>query len=122
MNVSISLPAANFIRRMIRFNGGGAGAGFRLMVKPGGCSGLDYDFSVEKGPQPGDAVVQHDDIRLFVPEACAHLLDGAIIGFEDSMTQTRLVFVNPNLPSTCGGACSSSAVAANVVTVVRKPV
>jgi iron-sulfur cluster assembly accessory protein len=122
MKVSISLPAANFIRRMIRFNGGGAESGFRLVLTPGGCSGLSYEFSVEKAPLPGDTVVQQDDIRLFVPEACAPLLDGATVGFEDSMTQTRLVFINPNLPNSCGGACSSSAVATNVVSVVRKPV
>jgi iron-sulfur cluster assembly accessory protein len=122
MKISISLTAANFIRRMIRFNGSGTEAGFRLMLKPGGCSGMGYDFSIEKAPLPGDVVVWHDDIRLFVPEACAHLLDGAIIGFEDSMTETRLVFVNPNLPNSCGGACGSSAVAANVVSMVPKAV
>lgn len=121
MNVSISLPAANFIRRMIRFNGSGPESGFRLVLRPGGCAGMDYDFSVEKGPLPGDAVVEYDGLRLFVPEACAHLLDGATIGFEDSLTQTRLVFINPNLPSSCGGACGSSAVAAGVVSLVRKP-
>ncbi|MHB9101670.1 MAG: HesB/IscA family protein [Sulfuricella sp.] len=121
MNVTIAPPAENFIRRMIRFNGG-AGSGFRLVLKPGGCSGMDYDFSVEKQPLPGDTVVMHDDIRLFVPEASAPLLDGVIIGFEESMTQTRLVFVNPNRPQSCGGTCGSSAAAANVVSIVRKPV
>lgn len=121
MNVTIAPTAGKFIRRMIRFNGA-ADSGFRLVLKPGGCSGMDYDFSVEKAPLPGDIVVMHDDIRLFVPEASAPLLDGVTIGFEESMTQTRLVFVNPNMPQSCGGVCGSSAAAANVVSLVRKPV
>jgi iron-sulfur cluster assembly protein len=121
MKVTIALTAENFIRRMIRFNGG-AGSGFRLALKPGGCSGMDYDFSVEKEPLPGDTVVMHDDIRLFVPEASVPLLDGVVIGFEESMTQTRLVFANPNLPQSCGGGCGGSAASSNVVNLVRKPV
>lgn len=121
MKVTIALTAENFIRRMIRFNGG-VGSGFRLALKPGGCSGMDYDFSVEKEPLPGDIVVMHDDIRLFVPEASVPLLDGVVIGFEESMTQTRLVFANPNLPQSCGGGCGGSAASSNVVNLVRKPV
>jgi iron-sulfur cluster assembly accessory protein len=111
MKVKIAPTAENFIRRMIRFNGG-VGSGFRLVLKPGGCSGMDYDFSVEKEPLPGDTVVMHDDIRLFVPEASVPLLDGVVIGFEESM------------PQTCAGVCGSSAAAAkaNVISLVRKPV
>ncbi|MDD5329304.1 MAG: iron-sulfur cluster assembly accessory protein [Sulfuricella sp.] len=120
MKLAISLPAENFIRRMIRFNGA-AGSGFRLVVTPGGCSGMSYEFSVEKAPLPGDVVVMHNDLSLFVSAESVPLLDGATIGFEDSPTQTRLVFVNPNLAQSCSGACSSSAAAANVVSLVRTP-
>lgn len=121
MKLSMTLPAENFVRRMIRFNGA-PGSGFRLVVMPGGCSGMSYEFSVEKEPLPGDAMVVHNGIRLFISKESVPLLDGAIMGFEESVTQTRLVFVNPNLPQSCSGACSSSAAASNVVSVVHTPV
>jgi len=119
MKVVITPAAEKFIRRMLRFNGA-AGGGFRLILKSAGCAGMDYDFSVEAAPLPGDTVVTCDGIRLFVPAASAFLLEGATIGFEESMRQTRLVFTYPHRPQTCGEACGSTA-AVSVVKLVRKP-
>ena len=39
MDITITPAAQKFMRRMVRFGGDGA-TGFRLLVSPGGCSGL----------------------------------------------------------------------------------
>lgn len=52
MDLTITPSAAKFIQRMVRFGGAGEGAGFRLSVSPGGCSGLASEFSVEAEPWP----------------------------------------------------------------------
>ena len=46
MDITITPAAQKFMRRMVRFGGDGA-TGFRLLVSPGGCSGLASEFTVE---------------------------------------------------------------------------
>lgn len=105
MNVIVTPRAEKFISRMIRFNGGSAGAGFRLSVTPGGCSGLSSSFTVEAAPLAGDAVLESNGVKLFLPAESRILLEGVTIDFADTPMATGLSFINPNAQS-C--ACSSS--------------
>lgn len=107
MELTITPKAGNFMRRMVRFGGAGSCAGFRLVVSPGGCSGLSSEFTVEAGPQFGDYVIEQDDFRIFMPESSRALLDGYTIDFADTMMETGLKFFNPNARGVCG--CGSSA-------------
>ncbi|MBI5460677.1 MAG: iron-sulfur cluster assembly accessory protein [Gammaproteobacteria bacterium] len=113
MNIVIAPAAETFIRRMLRF-GGGMDHGFRLVVSPGGCSGLSAEFSVESAPFAGDAVVEWNGMKLFLPAESRVLLEGATVDFTDTPTQTGLVFHQPG-GSACG--CSSSAGAPGLATV-----
>jgi len=108
MNIVITPRAEKFISRMIRFNGGAADAGFRLSVTPGGCSGLSSSFTVEAAPQAGDAVLENNGVRVFLPAESRILLEGVTIDFADTAASTGLSFINPNA-HVC--ACSSSAAA-----------
>lgn len=106
MNVTITPQAEQFIRRMITFNGGSENSGFRLAVKAGGCSGLTYDFSIEPQPLEGDAVIEGNGIKVFIPEEYQSFLDGVVVGCEDSLMHTSLTFSNPNAAASCG--CGTS--------------
>lgn len=121
MELSIRPAAEKFIRRMVRF-GGGEHSGFRLVVTPGGCSGLNSEFSVEAAPQPGEIVFEQAGLRLFLPADSAALLEGATVDFVDTATTSGLVFQTASKES-C--ACSSaSAMTPGVVTVgsiARRP-
>jgi iron-sulfur cluster assembly accessory protein len=105
MQLTMTPAAEKFVRRMIRFGGAGDNAGFRLQVSAGGCSGLASEFTVEAQPQPGDAVVEVNGVKLFLPAESRLLLEGATMDFADTPTNSGLTFVTPNSPS-C--ACSSS--------------
>ncbi|WP_454645018.1 HesB/IscA family protein [Bradyrhizobium liaoningense] len=100
MNFTITPAAQKFMRMMLRVDGG-VGSGFRLAVSPGGCSGLAADISVRTEPQAGDAVVERDGVKLFLPAESRLLLDGVTIDFADTATQTGLVFHDPKQVS-CG--------------------
>jgi iron-sulfur cluster assembly accessory protein len=100
MNFTITPAAQKFMRMMLRVDGG-AGSGFRLAVSPGGCSGLAADISVLATPQAGDAIVERDGVKLFLPAESRLLLDGVTIDFADTPTQTGLVFHDPKQVS-CG--------------------
>lgn len=105
MEISLTPKAEKFIARMIRFNGGTSNFGFRLLVNPGGCSGLSSEFSVEPGPMEGDGVIEVNGLKLFLPAQSRILLDGATIDFKDTPMESGLAFITPNAGS-CG--CSSS--------------
>ncbi len=105
MEISITPKAEKFIGRMIRFNGGTPDHGFRLVVAPGGCSGLSAEFTVEAAPLDGDAIVEANGLKLFLPAESRILLDGATIDFKDTPMESGLTFITPNSGS-CG--CSSS--------------
>ncbi|MBI1175233.1 MAG: iron-sulfur cluster assembly accessory protein [Sideroxydans sp.] len=105
MNIAITPKAEKFISRMIRFNGGSAGAGFRLSVTPGGCSGLSSEFTIEAAPLAGDAVLESNGVKLFLPAESRILLEGVTVDFADTPMSTGLTFINPNAAA-CG--CSSA--------------
>jgi iron-sulfur cluster assembly protein len=100
MNFTITPAAQKFMRMMVRVDGA-VGSGFRLAVSPGGCSGLAADIKVLATPLAGDAVVEREGIRLFLPAESRLLLDGVTIDFADTPTQTGLVFHDPKQVS-CG--------------------
>ena len=104
-NVTITTAADKFMRRIVRFSGLPAGAGFRLAVSPGGCSGYQAEFSAEAAPGPTEQVLEADGLRLFLAAESRMLLDGVTIDYVDTPTQSGLTFVNPN-QAPC--ACSSS--------------
>ena len=105
MNFTLTPKAARFIGRMMRFDGG-PGAGFRLSVSPGGCSGLSAEFGVEAAPREKDAVVEVDGIRFFLPAESRLLLDQVTIDFAETATNTGFVFLDPKQKA-CGCATES---------------
>ncbi len=102
MNFEITPAAEKFIRLMLLADGA-PGSGFRLVVSPGGCSGLAADISVLPAPAPGDAIVERKGVKLFLPAESRILLDGVTIDFADTASKTGLVFHDPK-----GSSCSSS--------------
>lgn len=109
MNLILTPAAQKFIRLMLRADGG-PGSGFRLAVSPGGCSGLSADISVKNAPEPGDAVIEQDGLKFFLPAESRLLLQGVTIDFNDTAAQTGLVFHDPKGTACCGSGQSAEAV------------
>lgn len=116
MDITITEKAGNFMRRMIRFNRGTADSGFRLLVSPGGCSGLSSSFTVEASPQAGDAVLESNGIKVFLPAESRILLEGVTVDFADTPLSTGLIFINPHAQA-CGCSSSSDSAPSGVASV-----
>lgn len=99
MAFKITTAAERFIKLMLRADGT-PDSGFRMVVSLSGCSGLSADISVKAAPEPGDAVVEGNGFKLFLPTESRVLLEDVTIDFADSAAQTGLVFVSPR-PTTC---------------------
>lgn len=108
-DVTVTPAAEQFMRRIVRFGGAGATAGFRLVVRPGGCSGLSSEFTVESAPLAGDEVVVCNGLSLFLPAESRALLAGVTIDFSDTRQSSGLTFIDPNAQA-CGCGTGSSKV------------
>jgi iron-sulfur cluster assembly accessory protein len=108
-NVTLTPAAQKFIARIVRFSGLPSGAGLRLIVSAGGCSGYNSEFSAEAAPQPGEETLEISGLRLFLPVESRLMLQGVTIDFTETATQSGLSFFNPN-QAAC--ACSTAEAAA----------
>jgi iron-sulfur cluster assembly protein len=104
MKIDFTPAAEKFIRRLCMFDGP-PGSGLRLLVAPGGCSGMSGEFSVEPAPREGEAVYPHGAFKLFLPAQSRLLLDGVTIDFVETPTSTGFVFHDPKATG-CG--CSTT--------------
>jgi iron-sulfur cluster assembly accessory protein len=105
MNITVTTAAERFMRRMVRFGGAGAGAGFRLSVTPGGCSGYSAEFNVEPLPRSGDAVLDINGLKIFLPAESRLLLEGFTVDFVETAAEAGLRFFDPNA---AGDSCCNT--------------
>ena len=74
------------------------GSFFRIAIKGGGCSGFQYDFSIDKK-------TQEDDLRqenIVIDKNSANLLKGSEIDFVDELIGSSFKITNPQSKSSCG--------------------
>jgi len=102
MEFTLTPSASKFIGRMLRM-GAPADGGFRLVLQPGGCSGISSEFSIEPAPLEGDKLVVKDGLRLFLPAESRLFLQGATVDFSDTVMSTGFVIESPMQPA---GTCS----------------
>ncbi len=95
-NLTVTPAAEKFMRRIVRFSGLPSGAGFRLLVNSGNCSGYDAGFSAVTGAQPDDEAMEINGLRLFLPAESRLLLDGVTIDFVDTPDRSGFAFMKDN--------------------------
>jgi iron-sulfur cluster assembly accessory protein len=86
------------------------GAGIRVGVAGGGCSGFQYTMDFEKEQRDGDVVVeQGGGLKLYVDPMSAMYLQGVTVDYVQGLQGAGFKFVNPNAKNTCGCGSSFSA-------------
>ena len=78
----------------------------RVVVAPGGCSGLIYQLEFDDELSEDDAVRDFDGVELVVDKMSVPYLAGATVDFQDTLAQTGFVIDNPNAVNTC--SCGGS--------------
>jgi iron-sulfur cluster assembly accessory protein len=87
------------------------GAGLRVFVQGGGCSGFQYGLMIDEGEGDAEAdqVFEVNGVRLFVDPISLRYLKGAEVDFVDNNAGGGFTIKNPNAKSTCGCGSSFSA-------------
>lgn len=87
------------------------GAGLRVFVQGGGCSGFQYGLMIDEGEgdQSTDQVFESNGVRLLIDPISVRYLEGAEVDFIDNVSGGGFTIKNPNARSTCGCGSSFSA-------------
>ena len=84
------------------------GSFFRVAVLGGGCSGFQYDFSIDKNRQDDDLVFVDHDVEVVVDEMSLELIDHAELDFVQDLMGSYFAVTNPNATASCGCGTSFS--------------
>ncbi|MSR23367.1 MAG: iron-sulfur cluster assembly accessory protein [Gemmatimonadetes bacterium] len=106
MNIVLSETAVSKAQSFIQDHGAADGAGLRVAVLPGGCSGFQYGLNIEDAPETDDEVLILSGIRVFVDPFSAQYLEGIQIDYVSTMMGSGFTFNNPVATGGCG--CGSS--------------
>ena len=100
MSIQLTPAAVEEVKRTIEKEKK-KGAGLRLGVKGGGCSGLSYalNFDVKK---EGDNEFDFDGLKVYVDPKSLLYLNGITLDFLDSLQEKGFRFINPNANKSCG--------------------
>ena len=84
------------------------GYGLRVFVSGGGCSGAQYGMAFENKTEDGDFVFDSQGIRVYLDNASAMNLEGALVDYVEGPQGSGFSIENPNAASSCscGGGCS----------------
>ena len=106
MEVTVTELAAEKIKGIFESHDMPEGAGLRIGVKGGGCSGFSYTLDVANEPAADDEVSESNGIRVVCDPKSALFLSGTEIDYDDDLLKGGFVFNNPNAKRTCN--CGSS--------------
>ena len=78
----------------------------RVAVKPGGCSGFNYDMFFDSDIADDDVLREFAGVKVVVDAESAGLLTGSTLEYTDSLQGAGFHITNPNASRTCG--CGNS--------------
>jgi len=80
--------------------------GIRISVVGGGCSGFSYRMEFVNEPQNDDNVFEFGELKIFVDPISLMYIEGSVIDYNETLSNSGFQFNNPNVKTTCG--CGSS--------------
>ena len=100
--VGVTEAAAKAIQRYLAENKAPEGAGLRIGVRGGGCSGLSYFLDVEVAPRPSDKTIEAFGVKVFVDPKSLLFLQGTTLDYVTGLMESGFKFVNPRAGKSCG--------------------
>jgi len=77
-------------------------AGLRIAVVEGGCSGFQYQMTLDKEPNSDDQVMDMDGLKVFVDTRSLLYLSGTKVDYVENPDGSGFKFDNPNAKASCG--------------------
>jgi iron-sulfur cluster assembly protein/iron-sulfur cluster insertion protein len=104
--INVTDGAAVKVAELIAAEGVDEELALRVSVKPGGCSGFNYDMYFDSEFAEDDIVREFNGVKVVVDASSAELLNGSTLEYSDSLQGAGFHITNPNATRTCG--CGNS--------------
>jgi iron-sulfur cluster insertion protein len=78
----------------------------RVFVQGGGCSGMQYGFTLDEVVNEDDWNIEASGVTVLVDSMSGGYLQGATIDYKEDQYGSSFSISNPNAETTCG--CGSS--------------
>lgn len=104
--VAITEKAVRMVMLTREEEGLDPGAGLRIAVRGGGCSGFEYALDFDTEERESDHVYQQGELKVLVDALSARYLKGTTIDYVMGAQGAGFKFQNPNAVGSCG--CGSS--------------
>lgn len=106
MTLSLSDNAAQKILSLIKEENNLHPLMFRVMVSGGGCSGFQYNFSLDHQVNEDDHIFEEKGVKVVVDDPSLPLVEGAQLDYVEELIGASFVVKNPNASTSCG--CGNS--------------
>jgi iron-sulfur cluster assembly accessory protein len=103
--ITVTDNAVRQLRALLEAQGPSERKGLRVQIAKGGCSGLQYEMSLD-AERAGDSIVEKEGVAFLVDRESADFLRGATLDYRDGLTGAGFHIENPNAARTCG--CGTS--------------
>ncbi len=80
----------------------------RIAVEGGGCSGFQYEISMDGEIKDNDLILSENGCRVLIDPVSLEFLSGAVIDFKEELIGSKFTIDNPNATSSCGCGTSFS--------------
>jgi len=104
--ITLTAAAQAKVAELIAAEGTDEVLALRVAVKPGGCSGFNYDMYFDTEFADDDILKEFDGVKVVVDPSSADLLVGSTLDFQDGLQGAGFHITNPNATRTCG--CGNS--------------
>lgn len=84
------------------------GSFFRVAVLGGGCSGFQYQFSIDTNRDDEDCVFTSHDVDVVIDDMSLELVDHAELDYVQDLMGAYFAVNNPNATASCGCGTSFS--------------
>ena len=78
----------------------------RVFVQGGGCSGMQYGFTLDEQQQDDDWNIEINGVQILVDSMSGGYLQGAEVDYKEDQDGATFSIKNPSAQTTCG--CGSS--------------
>lgn len=99
--ITVTDVASEKVRQLIEAEGQ-PDLALRVAVRPGGCSGFEYEMFFDSDIADDDLKADYDGVQVVVDPASAPHLEGATLDYKDSLMESGFTINNPNVSRSCG--------------------
>ena len=100
--IGVTEAAAVAIQKYLKDHDAKQGAGIRIGVRGGGCSGLSYFLDADDNPKDNDHVIEAYGSRVFIDPKSLLFLQGTTLDYVTGLMEAGFKFVNPKAGKACG--------------------